>query len=104
MVPCTFTSPSTLQTVGQLSPAVILSYQIMCLVQQALLLATLIRVTAARHHLLPWLLQTVPRGPCRVSQPVNLRATPWPVIQAGALPPGNCLDTLESKKGGAARM
>ena len=78
-----FTCPSTVQTVCQLSPAVILPYQFISLVQQALLLATLFTITVARRHVIPLLLQSVPRGPCRVTQPVNLRASPWPAIHPG---------------------
>ena len=94
-----FTCPSTLRTVCQLSPAVILPYQFISLVQQALLLATLFTITAARHHVIPLLLQSIPRGPCRITQPVNLRACPWPAIQAGAISLANSLDTLDSRTG-----
>ena len=50
VAPCKFTSPRTLQTVCQFGGAVILPYQIGCLVQQALLRAALFRVTSARQH------------------------------------------------------
>ncbi len=54
-----------------------LQHQIISLVRQALLLATHFRVTAARQRLITWVLQSLPRGPSRVTQPVNLRASPW---------------------------
>ena len=83
-----------------------LQQQIISLVRQALLLATHFRVTvtAARQHLVPWVLQSVPRGLRRVSQAAILRASLWPVIQVGAISLANSLDTLDSRKGGGVKI
>ena len=83
-----------------------LQHQIISLVRQALLLATHFRVTvtAARQHLVPWVLQSVPRGLRRVSQAAILRASLWPVIQVGAISLANSLDILDSRKGGGVKI
>jgi len=83
-----------------------LQHQNISLVQQALLLATHFRVTvtAARQHLVPWVLHSVPRGLRRVSQAAILRASLWPVIQVGAISLANSLDILDSRKGGRVKI